>query len=216
MDTKVCKTCGADKPLDEYYSMTKNSKTRGIYIWYELSCKECVKKRSKKWIEDNEERYKTLIRNRDSKNGDYHRELSKQRRLNGKYIEWSRNNRDKTRKYTFYRSLNKTHEINKFEWEACKTYFNNSCAYCGMSNDEAKIKTNNYLHKEHVDHTGSNGLDNCIPACKICNSSKHIKDMKQWFIQQDFYSKEKYDKIVKWITEDYKKYLDNRYKQKIS
>lgn len=221
MNTKVCKTCGIDKPLDEYYSTVKNSKTKGVYVWYQCSCKECCKTRSKKWIKDNKERYETLIRERDNrpKTKIYHRELSRKRRLEGKHKEWSRKNPDKLREYNEYRTLHKNHKISKPEWDACKKYFNDECAYCGLPSNQHYCKYNEdiklaSLHKEHVNHNGSNELDNCVPACKSCNSSKHTRDFKEWYTSRDFYSKERYDKIIKWTTKDYKQCLDyeNNYK----
>lgn len=221
METKICKTCGEEKILDEFYFQIMHTKTKGEYPLYRLSCKECVKRSTKKWIEDNQQRYETLIKERDSKNVAYHRELSRQRRLNGKYLKWSRENRDKTRKNSRYRALHKTHNISKTEWELCKVYFNNSCAYCGLPADQhigsyRGVEKVHDLHKEHVNHLGSNDLNNCIPACKTCNCSKHTSSFEEWYLKQDFYSKEKYDKIIKWIKEDYKKCLDVFKDKKIS
>lgn len=223
MNTKICKTCGINKSLDEYYSSVKNSKTKGVYTWYQCSCKECCKERSKKWINDNKDRYITLIKERDGRSETiiYHRELSKKRRLEGKHKEWNRKNPDKLREYNIYRTLHKNHQISKAEWESCKLYFNNACAYCGLPADKHYC---NYmgnmklmsLHKEHVKHDGDNDLSNCIPACKACNSSKHTEQFEEWYFKQDFYSKEKYDKVIMWIEEDYKMFLDNKQKHKVS
>lgn len=101
--------------------------------------------------------------------------------------------------------MNKNHDITKKEWESCLKYFNHSCAYCGILNNEAKKKYNNYLHKEHVDHNGSNKIDNCVPACKSCNSKKWEFTLEEWYSEDnENFTYERLDKIKKWINEDYK------------
>lgn len=101
----------------------------------------------------------------------------------------------------------KTHEITNEEWLLCKEYFNNSCAYCGISYENHKKIYNQDLHKEHVNHVGSNKLDNCVPSCKICNSSKKDKEFLSWYNEDNVvFTKERIDKIHNWLNEDYKKF----------
>lgn len=58
---------------------------------------------------------------------------------------------------------------------------------------------------------GSNKLDNCIPACKSCNSHKWKFDFSKWYNENNpNYNQERFDKIQKWLNEDYKKYLDSK------
>jgi len=130
-------------------------------------------------------------------------------RENGGRKKWEDNNRDKLKQY---RELHKNHEISKKEWQACLKYFNNSCAYCGMSNEDHKKKYKQQLHKEHVDDNGSNKLDNCVPSCKLCNSSKKGFILEEWYYKNDFsnHTKDRLDKIYKWINEDYKNNKSNK------
>lgn len=84
------------------------------------------------------------------------------------------------------------------------SYFDNSCAYCGMTTEEHKNIFKQQLHKEHVDHNGRNDLSNCVPSCKICNSRKWEYDIKEWYDTDNlYYTDERYNKIIKWIKQDY-------------
>jgi hypothetical protein len=60
------------------------------------------------------------------------------------------------------------------------------------------------FHKEHVNHEGSNYLDNCVPSCIVCNSSKARKQLNDWYNEDNpIYSEERLNKILKWINDDY-------------
>ena len=54
----------------------------------------------------------------------------------------------------------------------------------------------NYLHKEHFDDEGTNTIDNCVPACKSCNSSKGVKPFENWFSGEEW----RKVKIYKWLN----------------
>ena len=122
--------------------------------------------------------------------------------------QYRQNNPDKIKQYNLHRKQNKKHKISKKEWESCKEYFNNSCAYCGISNEDAKKKYKNYLHKEHVDYNGANDLSNCVPACKSCNSLKWEYTLEDWYNKNNSrFTQERLDKIYKWLNKDYKNYI---------
>ena len=101
--------------------------------------------------------------------------------------------------YNKNRRLNKTHSISNDDWNRCLYFFDNSCAYCGMTMLDHKNRFNQSLHKEHVDSSGGNGIDNCVPSCKICNSSKWEFDMEEWYKLQEFFDIEKLEKVNRWI-----------------
>ncbi|WP_144509912.1 HNH endonuclease signature motif containing protein [Bacillus sp. FJAT-22090] len=195
--------------MNEFYSQNKSSKSKGNYIYYFSECKGCTKTRASKWQAENPESYrKTLRKYQTSDHAKIkQRERNKKMVREGKVLEWQRNNKDKIKEYNLYRSVNKSHEITKQEWEDCKKYFDYSCAYCGISEEEAKEKYKNNLHKDHADHQGANDLSNCIPACRSCNSKKHNFELELWFVAADTYSKERLLKINKWLNKDYKIYL---------
>lgn len=119
------------------------------------------------------------------------------------YAKWRKNNKDKIKKYNEYRRHHKSHEISNEEWEECLDYFDNSCAYCGMTNDECLEKFGKSLNKEHINHDGSNTIENCVPSCVSCNSQKREKSLDIFFTHEDtnneIFSKERYISIINWI-----------------
>ena len=82
-------------------------------------------------------------------------------------------------------------------------FFNYSCAYCGMSEDD-HIKINNQkLHCEHViplDCGGSFTKENIVPSCKSCNSSKGVRSIEEFLIANNNFTEAKYQKILEYIT----------------
>ncbi len=81
------------------------------------------------------------------------------------------------------------------QWKKCKTFFNHACAYCG--------KPSQKLHQEHfvpVTFGGNYTINNIIPACRTCNSSKQDKNFFTWYPQQSFYSKRRESKVLKYLN----------------
>jgi 5-methylcytosine-specific restriction endonuclease McrA len=73
--------------------------------------------------------------------------------------------------------------------------FGNSCAYCGKS-DRISI--------DHVIPLSKGGLDECsnvVPACRTCNSSKNSKDLRDWYIQQPFFTQARWAKLQRHCAE---------------
>jgi len=79
------------------------------------------------------------------------------------------------------------------QWEQIKLYFNNKCAYCG------KNKTLEQDHFLALHHGGEYTHNNIIPSCESCNKSKREKDFFIWYPKQRFYSKEREQKILKFL-----------------
>ena len=102
--------------------------------------------------------------------------------------------------YLLYKIAHKKHEITDDEWLMCKDYFEYKCAYCGLPEDEHKIIHNEQLHKEHAINDGSNGIDNCVPACKSCNSSKRKQDYTDWYVKGNpVFNEERLHRIEEWL-----------------
>lgn len=204
---KLCVSCMEYKPLNnEYFPINKHSKD-GFHTY----CKTCANRRNRKWVKNNPEKRRESVKKYNAKPDRkiivY--EANKRRREDGEYREWQRNNKDKIRQYNYFRRMHKSHDITDNEWDSCKEYFNNSCAYCGMTEEVAKEKYGHVLHKEHVDHEGANDLSNCVPACKMCNSSKYTFPLNEWYNEENpDYSKERLNKIYRWLENDYKFHID--------
>ena len=84
------------------------------------------------------------------------------------------------------------------QWETAKQYFNDKCAYCGK---EVKLTQDHFIP---LINGGEYTINNIIPACGHCNSSKNNKNFFEWFSCQDFYSKKKEQKIFKYLNYDTK------------
>jgi len=77
-----------------------------------------------------------------------------------------------------------------------KDSWNNKCAYCGSEED---------LTIDHIIPQCKGGTDftkNVVCCCKNCNQSKGHDHWKLWYVQQDFYSEERFDKIEEWMKPD--------------
>lgn len=190
-------------PCNKEYFYANNKNTVDMLSPY---CKECNKLKARKYQKENPEIYREISRTNHRENKFNVREMkrknNKDRRDNGKWYEYLK----KTGKGLIYgktRQL-KQHTITREEWEKCLYYFGNSCAYCGMTTEEHKSIFKQQLHKEHVIHNGTNDLSNCIPSCKICNSYKWEFLIDEWYNKDNpKYTNERYEKIIKWLKEDY-------------
>jgi hypothetical protein len=210
---KLCNFCWEWLPcIEENFYPNNKNKQDGLYPY----CIECTKIKSTKWQNDNHEKY-LKIREKYRSQEPFkilNREFSKVSRLEGKQKEYIKNNPEKSRKYSSDRYYHKKHKISNKEWLACKEYFNNSCCYCDLEADKHFVKYRGELrkqdlHKEHFDDDGKNDLSNCIPSCQSCNSSKWKFTFKEWYNKNNpNFTQERYDKILKWINEDYKKYKE--------
>lgn len=206
---KLCNICENWFPCTRnYFYYNETNSIDGLYSF----CIECCKKKSAHWINNNREDYRASARknSRLAYRRELRKTLSREDRANGKRKMWEEKNKSKLEKYRIDRKY-KQHDITKKEWDACKNYFDYCCAYCELplkqhyKNYRGKSKKCDF-HKEHVDDDGSNDLSNCVPSCHICNSSKRKYDLDEWFKRQEFFNEKRLDKIIKWITEDYKYY----------
>jgi hypothetical protein len=212
VEHKKCSICEEWFPMDtDNFYKNKANRVDGFNPY----CKPCTSKKSRKWelenkhkfYEDKKEYARQYALREDRR--ELRRQAMRSFTERGKRKEWTSSNKDKMRKYSLKRK-NKNHDISKSEWDSCKEYFNNSCAYCGLTFEEHKKEFNQDLHKEHVEHEGSNDISNCVPACKTCNSIKNIKKFQDWYNEENpVYMLERFNKINKWLTNDYKQYKEN-------
>jgi hypothetical protein len=69
------------------------------------------------------------------------------------------------------------------------------CGYCG---EEATS----------LDHiiprfkSGSSNRNNLLPACRRCNTNKASAKMEEWYVQQEFYSEIKLNRIKAWMAQE--------------
>jgi hypothetical protein len=186
----ICKECSIKLQQERYFKDHKKNKKYQV---------EWNKKNKKKRADNNKKFY--------SKNKPQRRIYLKQYnqteifKCNNKY------------KYIPKRSI-KTHEITTNEWDACKLYFNYRCAYCGKTWEENERETLKDLHREHVVVNGRNDLKNCVPSCVSCNSSKGEQTLNKWYKGQQFFSRDNYLMIYRWLRYDVKKYIEKKQPKK--
>lgn len=90
------------------------------------------------------------------------------------------------------------------QWKECMEFFGWQCAYSGIL-----VSTKNNRSIDHIVPLvkgGEHEVWNCVPMDKSLNKSKQDKDMMEWYTVQDFYSKERLDKIKAWQQYAYNKY----------
>jgi len=202
---KQCTICNGWYPeTEEYFYMCNKNKPEKGFV---AQCKKCSSKLSadrqyKRYHEGNlKEYYDKLYLEKRSDLLDYqhryYRDNEKRRIGNAKSSKKFRlTHPERVKEHSQYRYQHKKHKISTKEWELCKQYFDYSCAYCGMTEEKHEEIMHQQLHKEHVNHFGSNGLENCVPACKKCNSSKHTYELDEWYNENNpNFLKARYDKI---------------------
>lgn len=180
---------------DEYFYKTKN-KTDCLSPW----CKQCTIKKSGKWQNENKEQaYENIYRfKKTPKWHEYNYNYGQGRK--GEIKQYKKEHPEKTKQYNKNHSRKK-HDISKEELDDLYTYTKFSCMYCGITEEESLKTYKQHLHKDHAYNDGSNGIENCVLACKRCNSLKHTKDWDEWFIPTNkLFNQDRYDKIKNWLN----------------
>lgn len=128
MKTRICTKCNKEKELSEYYFRTD-------YQRYSTICKECCKKRSKKYRDSHVDYYKEYMKNYNKTHKDYYKKYLSENHIKYKESqkEWYENNKDKRQDYQ--RNYYKTNK--KFVCDYNKNY-------------RRKLKETSEIYKERV------------------------------------------------------------------
>ena len=122
--------------------------------------------------------------------------------------EWYENNPHKALNFSSKRRQleeNQGNGITKEQWLEMMNYFNWCCAYSGeYIGGDSKHRTIDHIIP--LSKGGLNEIWNCIPCYSSYNYSKHIKNMEQWYRQQEYFSEERLAKIYAWIEYAYNSY----------
>lgn len=97
------------------------------------------------------------------------------------------------------------HTLTLIQWTNIKATFDNRCAYCGR---ELPLQQEHFIA---LSKGGEYTLNNIIPSCGSCNSSKRDKDFDIWYHQYRYYSKKRETVILKYLG-----YNNNEQQLKIS
>jgi 5-methylcytosine-specific restriction endonuclease McrA len=98
--------------------------------------------------------------------------------------------------YLFQLQTTSSGEAKRLWRQKIKEEWGHQCAYCGSEED---------LTIDHIIPQCKGGTDftkNVVCCCKNCNQSKGHDHWKLWYVQQDFYSEERFDKIEEWMKPD--------------
>jgi len=197
MGTKICSKCKRELPATTEYFSKDTYKKDGL----RCRCKKCCKIDIDKYRLENKTRIFEAHLKYYSKNKE---RLAKQQRiyrkgnkeLYAKSAKYQHENRDKcnivnqrylTRKRRLPSSL--TAE----QWDNIKIHFHNRCAYCGK---ELPLAQEHFIP---LSKGGEYTVNNIIPSCISCNSSKRDKDFFEWYPKFEHYSKKRENAILNFL-----------------
>jgi 5-methylcytosine-specific restriction endonuclease McrA len=186
MDSKLCKYCGIAKSISDFYKRAASKDGLGF------KCKKCsldyganryianrqhIIQKSTKWNSDNKERRRQIVKKSDDKHIDVKRhrgrEYSKLKRKLNPELE-----RAKSRNAAHIRRLRMScvdKNITAKDIRKILDSSNGFCVYCG------KESMNNTLdHVSPISRGGGHTLENIIPCCRSCNSSKNTRPVEDW------------------------------------
>lgn len=86
------------------------------------------------------------------------------------------------------------------QWEECEKAFVYKCAYCGK---KRKLTQDHFIP---LSKGGEYSLNNIVPVCLSCNSSKLDNDFFEWYPKQPFYSELRERRILKYLNYNKKLY----------
>ena len=98
--------------------------------------------------------------------------------------------------YLFHLRTTSPGEAKRIWRREIKEKWEHKCAYCGSTEN---------LTIDHIVPQSKGGIDftkNVVCACHNCNQSKGHEHWKLWYVQQDFYTEDRFDKILEWMKPD--------------
>lgn len=229
MEFKICNKCKKELPLtSEYfqprkdtptgyrndckscrteYASQRNIKDKGArsrkrHEIYYAENKEMINEKSRQHYIKNKVKIGIIHRQYHEKNKVKYLAYSKKYRdINKEKIAitiklWNLKNPDKARinsakQLSLKHGLPATFTVD--QWKQIKIYFNNKCAYCGK---ELPLTQD---HFKALSEGGEYTINNIIPVCQSCNSSKSIKNFFDWYPNYEFYNKEREKSILTFL-----------------
>lgn len=200
----------------EKYNKENKDKIKEYNDWYRETHKEEIKEAKKKYRENNKEKIretqrKNYLSHRDERliyQKEYretHKEKISER--NKKYhqenphIKFNNSNKRRSKFELQGRG------ITKEQWYEMMNFFDWKCAYSGeYIGGDSEFRTIDHIVP--IDSGGLNEPWNCVPCFSSYNFSKHINNMEEWYIKQEYYSEERLIEIYTWIEYAYEKWGD--------
>ena len=203
---KKCNKCGLHLDTDRF------GKRKSAKSGLDSTCKDCRRAYDKERYSDKREELLEQKKEYYRKNSDKIKARSKKyywentEKYRDAYNKWQKENTVARRiinERRRTREENSVANLSEKEWNKIKSYFLDSCAYCGVSEkDHLKIRGER-LHHEHIvplSNGGSYTKDNVIPACRSCNSSKGKNDLFDWYRKSGVYDNDRANKIVEYVS----------------
>lgn len=107
--------------------------------------------------------------------------------------------RNRSKRHAHLRRENKRITPKEFiltvsQWEECKEAFDYKCAYCGS---KRKLTQDHFIP---LSRGGEYSINNIVPVCLSCNSSKLDNNFFEWYPKQPFYSKSREKRILNYLN----------------
>ena len=161
---KQCSKCFIEKSFDEFSLISSNSdKTRS-------ECKECRKKYSSQWYQNNK-------LHKDTKDKIWRAKNLESVRINGRKrsLKWAKQNKEKVLAKNQKRRLNEKQTEQFFiSKKFIENLYSSECVVCG-SRENIQMD-----HIVPITRGGTHSEGNLQPLCRSCNSSKKDKTMTEW------------------------------------
>ena len=98
--------------------------------------------------------------------------------------------------YVFNLQTTSSAEAKRLWRQKIKESWDYKCAYCG---------DDHHLTIDHIQPRSKGGTDftkNCLCACHSCNQDKGHTPWEDWYLSQEFFSIQRYEKIKDWMKPD--------------
>lgn len=201
---KICSKCKKEKELSSKNFARRKSSKDG----FDSQCKECKKQSDAVRYQKNREKF--LESKKDYYKNNREKIIDRQRKYYRKNREkcaeatktWAQNNTLQKRIINGRYRCGGNGQLTASEWKTCKKYFNDSCAYCGISEKEHIELLGERLHQEHIIPIrlgGTYSVDNIVPSCRSCNSKKRNRCFETWYKSSDVYSEYRFNKIMDYL-----------------
>lgn len=179
-----------EKAKETYKKWREQPKNIETMKLYRETNKEKLAIISKEYRDNNKERVDKVRRDYEFKNKgkikSYHKKYAKEHPELFKASTQKRN--------AMKLSLKATLTIE--QWKKIKDSFGNKCCYCGKT---AQLAQEHFIP---LSKGGEYTLNNIVPSCKSCNSSKKDKQFNTWYPTYKFYSKKREKIILKFLGID--------------
>lgn len=202
-DGLVCYCRDCRIVIEKKYRTENADKKKETCKKYYENNKQKESARKKKYAKENPEILQKRKRKYTIENPDKIKETSKKyyeenlERITIRNAQWRINNRDKASRIKQRRRTRQNLgecTLTTQEWESIKQYFDNECCYCGR---KSKLSQEHFVP---VSKHGDYSLGNILCACRSCNSSKLNLDFNIWYPRYKYYSGEREDKIIKYLS----------------